>query len=159
MLESIQKRFLRYMIIYVWKILEKKVPNFSAGNEITSQNGRKGRKCVERPYNRNVPTKVQALRESSFGVMGPKLFNLLPKDIRDTRISTSVTLDDFKHKLDNFLSRIPDEPQLRGYTAPRQADTNSLVDMIPLVDSRLCSTTEEQPTNGAGGGRARRPQY
>ena len=68
--------------------------------------------------------------EQSFSIQGPKLFNLLPKHLRDLK---GVSLDIFKKGLDSFLSQIPDEPQLAGYTAIRKTDSNSLVDMIKIV--------------------------
>ena len=40
---------------------------------------------------------------------GPKLFNSLTKNIRDTR---KVSIDDFKQKLDTFLALLPDQPKI-----------------------------------------------
>ncbi len=47
--------------------------------------------------------------EQSFCIEGPKLFNSLPKYLRDLK---GVSLDKFKKGLDSFLSQIPDEPQI-----------------------------------------------
>ena len=38
--------------------------------------------------------------------------------------------DKFKKSLDEFLQKVPDEPQVPGYTIMRSTDSNSLVDMI-----------------------------
>ena len=38
--------------------------------------------------------------------------------------------DKFKIQLDKFLKKIPDEPQIPGYTQARQADTNSIPEMV-----------------------------
>ena len=35
----------------------------------------------------------------------------------------------FKRRLDKYLSTIPDEPHILGYTAQRRADSNSILDM------------------------------
>ena len=35
----------------------------------------------------------------------------------------------FKTVLDKYLSTIPDEPQIQGYTSMRRAESNSLLDM------------------------------
>ncbi len=67
--------------------------------------------------------------EQSFCIEGPKLFNSLPKYLRDLK---GVSLDKFKKGLDSFLSQIPDEPQILGYTSIRKTDSNSMVDMIKI---------------------------
>ena len=41
-------------------------------------------------------------------------------------------MNKFKHELDRYMATIPDEPQIPGYTAQRQADSNSLLDMNRL---------------------------
>jgi len=44
-------------------------------------------------------------------IIGPKLFNCLPKEIRN---KTKYGIEEFKATLDTFLSRIPDEPKMAG---------------------------------------------
>ena len=44
---------------------------------------------------------------------GPKLFNSLPTKLRNM---TKCPLEDFKLALDNYLSKIPDEPNVSGLT-------------------------------------------
>ena len=41
--------------------------------------------------------------------------------------------DIFKRALDRFLSKVPDEPLIPGYTAMRRADSNSLVNMMSVI--------------------------
>ena len=72
---------------------------------------------------------MQGLIESSFSVHGGKLFNALPKSIRNL---TNVDLPTFKRKLDGYLSTIADEPQSPGYTDRRRAESNSLLHMIAI---------------------------
>ena len=55
-------------------------------------------------------TLVQNLRRQSFQVAGPKLWNCLPKNVRNFR-GNQV---DFKQTLDQFLSKVPDEPKADG---------------------------------------------
>ena len=66
----------------------------------------------------NVPKTVSKLREHSFLIRGPKLFNSLPKDIRefpfDSMISKQQAIDNFKKRLDDYLHQIPDEPSSRS---------------------------------------------
>ena len=53
---------------------------------------------------------AQNLRRQSFQVAGPKLWNCLPKNVRNFRGSQI----DFKETLDHFLSKVPDEPKADG---------------------------------------------
>ena len=105
---SQERRMQRYKIIYIWKILEGKVPNCGI-NKI--ENERKGRLCFI-PALKKSNTKIKTLRENSFQVVGPKLFNCLPSNIRNI---SKCSIDEFKFVLDQFLSKIPDEPKLPGY--------------------------------------------
>ena len=107
-LYSQQRRMERYRIIYAWKITEGLAPNCGL---IFQPSGRRGRELLV-PQLRG-RTAVQTLRTQSFQVHGPKLFNALPKSIRDT---TKVSVEEFKVKLDKFLQKIPDEPNVDGLT-------------------------------------------
>ena len=44
---------------------------------------------------------------------GPKLWNSLPKNVRNVK---NCGIDHFKEALDNFLSKVPDEPKTDGLT-------------------------------------------
>ena len=68
---------------------------------------------------------VKKARESSLQVKGARLFNLVPKDIRDMK---AVTVDTFKAGLDAWLATIPDQPTIPG--RQRAALTNSLIDQV-----------------------------
>ena len=100
----------RYRIIYTWKILEGKSPNCG----ITSKNNeRLGRICEVPPVKTNSRRTIQTLRENSFQISGPKLFNCLPKKLRNKK---GCSIDDFKTELHLFLEGIPDEPKTNGFT-------------------------------------------
>ena len=124
---SQQRRADRYKIIHTWKVLEKKVPNCGI-QESTSL--RRGRECTI-PALKGSPA-MQNLRDQSFQVTGPRLFNSLPRHIRDT---SKATVDEFKEKLDKFLAVLPDEPKI-GEMIPHICDktsanpSNSLIDVI-----------------------------
>ena len=83
--------------------------------------------AVPLPYARTAPAAVKRARESSLGVKGCQLFNLLPPTIRSM---TGVSTDVFKKALDDFLSKVPDQPPVSGL--PRAAATNSLIDQIAM---------------------------
>ena len=119
------------MIIYIWRILEDQVPNICNKVKLKShRNGaeetRIGRLCEIPSLNRSCHKHVQNLREASMPVRGQKLFNSLPKHLREM---TGCSKDTFKAALDQYLTTIPDEPQIQGYTSMRRADSNSLLDM------------------------------
>ena len=150
---SQERRRERYMIIYVWRILEGQVPNICnsvsvSGSIIARWHCRRGRVCDVPPIARHSSPKVQQLREASLSVKGQKLFNLLPLEIRNT---TGCSKDIFKRALDRYLQDIPDEPQIQGYTAIRRADTNSLVDMARFHDAHQDNGVEGLDDTGSSG--------
>ena len=127
-LYSLQRRRERYRIIYTWKILEGIVPNLPGRSRVFSkQTLRTGRVCVIPTTPTSTKNRLQRLREESFCVNGPRLFNTLPSYLRNL---TGVSQMDFKSKLDKFLWTVADEPLIRGYTASRRAESNSLQHMI-----------------------------
>ena len=131
-LYSLERRRERYMIIYIWRILEHQVPDFTSGKMSSiNEAGRLGRKCSSPNIRSNAPSDIKNIRYASLSVKGPQLFNLLPAEIRNLR---NCSVEVFKRSLDKFLSVVPDEPQIPGYTAIRRADSNSLVHKTSLVN-------------------------
>ena len=57
--------------------------------------------------------------------MGPRLYNSLPKYLRDIE---SVKIEKFKFELDKFLELIPDEPKLPNYVTA--SDSISILDQL-----------------------------
>ena len=104
-LYSIQRRFERYAVIYVWKIYNGLVHN--PGIDFKNKDSRSGLMC-------KIPKYTSKLRWQSFLVNGPKLFNSVPKEIRefplDNLVSQNQAIVNFKKLLDIYLSAIPDEP-------------------------------------------------
>ena len=127
-LYSLERRRERYRILYVWKIIEGVVPNLPGRSQIVCKTSlRFGRLCQIPPVASSTSNKLQRLREGSFCVNGPKLFNSLPSYLRNM---SGMSHLEFKKELDKFLGTVADEPQSRGYTACRRANSNSLLDMI-----------------------------
>ena len=96
--------------------------------------GRHGRKCHIPSINKKAKQSVKTLREQTFQVHSPQLFNALPINVRN---ETKCSVDDFKMKLDKFLESIPDEPNVGGLipgasTLEARA-SNSLVDQVRRV--------------------------
>ena len=132
---SQQRRSERYRIIYTWKILEGLVPNCGIESDTSM---RRGRVCrVPITHGRQA---VKSLREQSFQMSGPKLFNCLPKYLRDINKSSKL---DFKEQLDLFLATLPDQPHI-GDLIPNVCNqftakpSNSLVDVITTIKVYGC---------------------
>ena len=122
---SLERRAERYKIIYTWKILEKLAPNLNT-NQIESKcSDRRGRYCLVPKLNTKTSGKLTTLRENSFCIQGPRLFNCLPKE---TRNLSGITIGTFKRHLNNYLLTLPDQPGIPGYTGMRPAATNSIID-------------------------------
>ena len=140
---SLQRRRERYRIIYVWKILEQKVPNIGCGGDGGIKKlqsvGRNGRTCKIPPLANSASAKIKHLREESLSCHGSQLFNALPTGLRNL---SECTLDIFKTRLDKFLQKIEDLPQILGYTSGRQTESNSLIHMIPFT---LNSVSRQSP--------------
>ena len=124
-LYSQQRRRERYMIIFLWKISQGLVRGYSV--EFTSIYGRRGRTALPREVVRTSSALVRKARESSIGVKGTRIFNLLPSYIRNIN---SDNVDSFKSSLDSFLSEVPDQTTIAGHG--RAAESNSLLHQIPL---------------------------
>ena len=124
-LYSLERRRERYMAIYTWKILEGHVPNIETTPIESQYHIRRGRCCLIPKVSNTAPVSIQNIRLQSLSVRGPRIFNILPSHIRAI---TGSNVDAFKKSLDEFLSTIPDQPLVPGYTQFRRCDTNSLLD-------------------------------
>ena len=140
---SLERRRERYIIIYIWRIIEGQVPNVSHSDHAGIKyvwHPRRGRNCIVPAVNLRGSRHFQTIRYASFGVRGPRLFNTLPKSIKNI---TGCSVDTFKHSLDKYLSTVPDEPQIRGYTANRRTENNSLIKMAQLATSQQIQLDED----------------
>ena len=121
--------------MYVWKVLHGVVHN--PGLELRKDEPMQHRHGLKF----TVPRVTSKLRENSFLVRGPKLFNSLPKDLREFQFDSTVrqqqAIDNFKRALDEYLSLMPDEPSVRSeYTkymtgsTPYGDVTNSIIRQV-----------------------------
>ena len=122
---SQERRRERYMVIFLWKMSQGMVKGYDMN--FTCALNRRGRTAVPREVVRSSSTLVKKARESSLGVKGANIFNLLPVNIRNIDAENA---DTFKKKLDTFLNLIPDQPTSAGLG--RSAESNSLLHQIPL---------------------------
>ena len=112
------------MIIFIYKIMTKEYPNPGFDLSTISINPRTGIKMAPK-LNLNAPTWVRTARGSSFFNRAPKLFNILPRELRDPKILAEPNGDEFKKKLDKYLITVPDQPKTEGLFRP--ALTNSIL--------------------------------
>ena len=80
------------------------------GYSFTSQkNPRRGRLVAVASYLSLALAAVRRAMEASLSVQGARLFNIIPRHLRDT---STGTVDQFKAGLDSWLSTIPDQPTI-----------------------------------------------
>ena len=118
---SLQRRRERYVIIHMFKIL-----NFTVCNDVGisfHDHPRLGLLADLPSLRMHSSLKAKTLFDSSFSVLGPKLWNRVPR-----RVKESQTLISFKTKLDEYLKTIPDQPPVQGYVCQ---NNNSLIDWCP----------------------------
>ena len=132
-LNSQERRIERYRIIYTWKCLEGLVPD--CGLSIKNS-ARSGRHCEIEVLNNKSSKRIQTLKENSFTVNGPRLFNSLPNKLRNM---TKCTVDEFKYQLDDFLKRIPDQPKTPGMEPEAMNQysakpSNSVIDQVRRIN-------------------------
>ena len=118
---SLQRRREKIIIINIWKIKYKLIPNSINLNFKIHQRSQ-AIKATLPPLPRTT-TGLLTKYENSFIVKGPKLWNTLPAEL--TRISN---LRLFKTSLTNYLKKIPDKPPLAGYPF---TNNNSLLEIKP----------------------------
>ena len=107
---SLQRRRERFIIIMIWKIINNATPN-DLNLHITNS-GRRGIKVQVPPLTMTATQRSRSLYDSSFAVVGPKLWNTLPR-----KISTITSKTTFKTALSRYLSQIPDHPPIDGFTS------------------------------------------
>ena len=126
-LYSLERRRERYMIIYVWKIINGFVPNIDGRNRITTNDSaRIGLQCKRPPLIRGSMQRIQTCKDNSFFGKGPKLFNCIPRNIREYK----GKLDSFKRQLDKFLQTVPDQPGYHDPVYTRASISNSLIHQV-----------------------------
>ena len=104
---SIQRRYERFKIIYVYKIKEKLVPNISYRNGLSfSMHIRHGCRCIMPTF--PMRGRARKARDRSFAWTASNLWNSLPKCVRNI---SGESVDFFKRKLDKVLTIYPDKPR------------------------------------------------
>ena len=87
---------------------------------------------------------AQSLQENAITIFGPRLYNSLPKYLRDIE---SVKTEKFKFELEKFLELIPDQPKMPNYVTA--SGSNSILDQLTYLRAQGIS-----PWLGHGAGLA-----
>ena len=95
---SQERRRERYQICFLWKLSQGLISGYSVNWQI---HDRRGRFVIPRTVPKSAPARVRQARERSLAVHGAKLFNLLPKQLRNEN-SGDFAL--FKNNFDIYLS-------------------------------------------------------
>jgi hypothetical protein len=115
-MHSTERRQERYKIIYSWKALRGLVPYCGLVEDSPASSRRGQTISIPSLPGSDRYRAVKTLRDQSFQSEGPKLFNSLPREIRNLE-STAET---FKLHLDKFLESIPDHPAVPGHIPAAQ---------------------------------------
>ena len=124
-LYSQERRRERYQIIFMWKVAQGLVQGYTTS---FYESERRGRLAHLSPLKNQSPTAVKRAREASLKIKGAKLFNTIPKELRDMN---GESVDQFKCQLDTWLAAVPDQPTVPN--RQRAAASNSLLDQLPLL--------------------------
>ena len=115
-LYSLQRRRERFILFYVWKIVNEQI-----SNDLNIQfrfSDRHGIVAMIEPLV-NPTSKAQTAYDNSFAVIALKLWNTLP-----AKITLLTSFTEFKTAVDNYLCKIPDKPPIQGYP---YVNNNSLI--------------------------------
>ena len=116
-LMSLQRRRERYVLLHMWKILNKRTSN-DIGVQFVSR-PRLGNLATIPSACKHSSSANQSLYDSSFSVIGPKLWNAMPY-----YLNSISDQEQFKSQLTQFLLSLPDTPPIRGF---KPQNSNSLL--------------------------------
>ena len=127
-LYSLERRRKRYIILQIWKMIEGLVPNLNPSLLQQSSNQQRRGRTLQVHKLATTPSHLLQIKRQSVRCFVVKLFNTLPKHIRNI---TMTTTDNFKLRLDQFLKTIDDYPHLRSRANNgRHNNSNHLFDII-----------------------------
>ena len=128
---SLQRRRERFIILHMYKICHNLTDNDL--NIIFTKTKRRETTAIVPPIARGSSCRAQSLYDCSFSVMGPRLWNKLPNDVRRKN-----SFDSFKAALTKMMLSLPDRPPVQGYPS-----RNSLLDFPGVHTFGGCFSVEE----------------
>ena len=94
--------------------------------DLKQRNGGRNNHSFKLPLlNQTAAARLITTRNVSVFVQWVKLFNSLPRNIRDLN---GCSVKTFKSELDKFLLKLPDSPLIPGYTASSLVGSYSVAD-------------------------------
>jgi ribonuclease P/MRP protein subunit RPP40 len=126
---SAERRRDRYLIVYVFKIIFRKVPNPGLSYKWSL---RRGKVLTIPAVLSSKPSRASTLMHHSFTRRAPRLFNALPKVIRN--LPDDTPMDSVKNNIDKYLREITDEPRLPGYYPCNSSASNRVEDQIQATE-------------------------
>ena len=109
-LYSIQRRFERFMIINVWKILEGYTVNVNEkiGVQVTVRNqARIGRMCYFKVPERTGGETIKTVAFNSFTCRAPRLFNRMPLEIREIKRVPQLSTTTKHFEVQKSIGQVP----------------------------------------------------
>ena len=132
-LMSVERRVQRYRCIYIWKILNHKIPDIGILNLGRTRNTRSGVTIIPLALD-GFSASFRTKQKNSMLHAGVIIYNSLPESIRNIKDD----LDEFKFELDRYLKLLPDQPAVPGAVPVARdmygAPSNSIVDWARIVD-------------------------
>ena len=119
----------------MWKVLYYHCPNDL--NIQFSNSSRHGIKALLPPLSKASSQRKQSLYDGSFAVMGPRLWNIIPRQLHSVEDPMQ-----FKIKLTEFLKSIPDKPHVSGYNC---ANRNSLLEWSTNMLAAMLEGRSDSP--------------
>eukprot|EP00116_Pleurobrachia_bachei_P018121 sb/3478383/ len=100
------------MIIHLWKVYHDFAPNHTTRpvEDSFKVHGRKGLEAKFPDLHTSAQGSAETLRENYFSVRAVKLFNRMPKEVRERE-----TFEELKVNLGYFLDGIPNHPPVIGF--------------------------------------------
>ena len=135
-LMSLHRRRERFIILHMWKILNRKTSNDLEVSFVSRP--RLGNLAVVPPKSKTSSAANQTLFDSSFAVQGPILWNAMPH-----HLNTIQDLEQFKSKPTQFLLSIPDKPPIKLLGAGTLQTETLCIAGRTNVDLRRCGVVRE----------------
>ena len=117
---SLQRRRERYISIYIWKIMQGLAPN-----EISLTWHYSDRLGIKM----KIPAHKQSrVLKDTLAVIGPRLWNTLPKNA-----TLKQSLPELKTSIEDFFSRFPDRPPVKGYPVSKNSILDYALNKLPYT--------------------------
>ena len=126
---SCERRRDRYALLYIFKILQRRVPNPGLSYKWS---GRRGKVLKSPPVLSSRASRASTLQHYSFTHRASRMFNALPQTLRNLPDTTSM--ESIKQRVDAYLQLIPDEPRIPGYHPTNSSASNRIEDQIQALE-------------------------